>query len=122
MGRGMTACLMAALAVSLGGCATSINMQDAAMQKPYGGFTMPLEDFFGGNEAGDYVTMRFFPIWLLDKPLSLFGDTITLPYTLWLQRASRLHRDAPKASPGQAPQRIGTPSARGTSQGDGPVR
>jgi uncharacterized protein YceK len=74
--------LAVVLIASAGGCATAINLQQADMRKPYGGFTMPLDDFFGGGEAGDYVRVRFWPIWLLDKPLSLAGDTLTLPYTL----------------------------------------
>ena len=99
MCRRMAVCLMVALTVSLGGCATAINMQNVTMRKPYGGFTMPLDDFFGGNEAGDYVLLRFWPLWLLDKPFSLFGDTVTLPYTLWLQRESWLRRDGLEAAP-----------------------
>jgi hypothetical protein len=73
------------LAIPSGGCATAINTQDAALCKPFGGVTMPLTDFFGGSMS-DAVALLFWPIWLVDKPLSLVGDTLTLPYTLWVQR------------------------------------
>jgi len=111
----MTAYLLAVLTAGFSGCATAINMQNATMQKPYGGFTMPLDDFFGGTEAGDYVAVRFCPIWLLDKPLSLFGDTITLPYTLWVQRASWLPQKKPTGS--TTTNRVSLSSPR-----DGPTR
>src|SRR6185437_6782961 len=42
MRRRMTAYLLAVLTAGFSGCATAINMQNATMQKPYGGFTMPL--------------------------------------------------------------------------------
>jgi uncharacterized protein YceK len=100
MCRRISICLMVALTVLVGGCATAINMQDAALRKPYGGFTMPLDDFFGGSEAGDYVLVRFWPIWLLDKPFSLFGDTLTLPYILWLQRDSSSHHEEAESAAG----------------------
>jgi uncharacterized protein YceK len=107
MNRRVAIWLAAALVISAGGCATAINLQEATKQKPYGGFTMPLDDFFGGAEAGDYVLLRFWPLWLLDKPLCLFGDTVTLPYTLWLQRAAWLPSTSPTAAPDQAPQPAG---------------
>ena len=71
------------------GCATALNVQDAALCKPYGGVTMPLTDFFGGNQSGEfseYGAMFFWPFWIIDKPFSLFADTLTLPYTLYAQR------------------------------------
>lgn len=99
--------LAAALVLSIGGCATAINLQDTRQQKPYGGFLMPLDDFFGGEEAGDYVSFRFWPIWLVDKPLSLFGDTISLPYVLWLQRAIWLPHKEPASAFDQPPRPAG---------------
>jgi uncharacterized protein YceK len=117
MSPGRVACLAAVLLASAGGCATAINMQQADMRKPYGGVTMPLDDFFGGGEAGDYVLVRFWPIWLLDKPLSLAADTLTLPYTLWVQRATWLPEKKPATTPGRAgatvPPAAGDPSAGG---------
>jgi hypothetical protein len=80
-------------AVGAGGCATALNMQDVSLRKPYGGFTMPVDDFFGGEPAGEYTAVRFWPLWLLDKPLSLCADTLTLPYVLWLRREAE---SAPK--------------------------
>lgn len=77
------------LAVVGSGCATALNVQDAALRKPYGGVTMRLTDFFGGGESGefsDYGAMFFWPFWVLDKPLSFVGDTLSLPYTLYAQR------------------------------------
>jgi uncharacterized protein YceK len=121
----VAACVVVALAASVGGCATAINMQDAAMRKPYGGFTMSPDDFFGGSEAGEYVVVRFWPMWLLDKPLSLVADTVTLPYTLWVQRDAKLHPNGSNAVPGQVPRPTGwavPPSANGTSQGNVPAR
>ncbi len=102
MCRRLASCLAAVLVVSVSGCATAINMQQAAMRKPYGGVNMCLDDFFGGSEAGDCVLQRYWPIWLLDKPFSLFGDTVTLPYTLWVQRESWLPGKGLAATPDQS--------------------
>jgi uncharacterized protein YceK len=71
------------------GCATALNVQDASLRKPYGGVTMPITDFFGGCESGEfaeYASVFFWPLWLCDKPFSLLADTLTLPYTLAAQR------------------------------------
>jgi len=71
------------------GCATALNVQDDALRKPYGGVTMRLTDFFGGSESGpfsEYAALFFWPFWVVDKPLSFIGDTLTLPYTLHAQR------------------------------------
>ena len=75
-----------ALAIAGAGCATALNMQDAALQKPYGGFLMKPDEFFGGGHMGECSAILFWPMWLLDKPLSLAADTITLPYVLWHKR------------------------------------
>jgi uncharacterized protein YceK len=72
------------------GCATAINIQDATLQKPYGGVTMSPADFFGGGQISESVAVLYWPLWLVDKPLSLVGDTLTLPYTLWVRRAAWL--------------------------------
>jgi uncharacterized protein YceK len=74
------------LSVAGTGCATALNVQDASLHKPYGGFTMPLTDFFGGGEHGETAALLFWPVWLIDKPFSLFADTLTLPYILYAQR------------------------------------
>jgi hypothetical protein len=68
------------------GCATALNMQDEKLRKPYGGFTMPIVDFFGNTESSEAAALLFWPVWLIDKPLSLFGDTLTLPYVLYVRR------------------------------------
>ncbi len=91
------------LAFAGSGCATAINTQDAAMRKPFGGVTMSLTDFFGGGPMSDTVSLLFWPIWLVDKPLSLVGDTLTLPYTLWVQRDTRSPPPGPSADPEQTP-------------------
>ncbi|MGH7170475.1 MAG: YceK/YidQ family lipoprotein [Gemmataceae bacterium] len=92
------------LAMALGwtvvgtGCATALNVQDASLRKPYGGVTMPITDFFGGGESGEsaeYSSLFFWPFWLMDKPLSLFADTLTLPYTLNAQRNPQGTSSAP---------------------------
>lgn len=80
------------LTVAGAGCATALNVQDASLRKPYGGVAMPPTEFFGGNESGEaaeYAALFFWPLWLFDKPLSLFADTLTLPYTLYAQRAAQ---------------------------------
>jgi hypothetical protein len=92
-----------ALAIAGDGCATVLNVQDAAMRKPYGGFTMPLNDFCGGEPGGEYAALVCWPLWLADKPLSLFGDTIALPYLLWLQRDARPPPNGQSAEPVQSP-------------------
>ena len=74
------------LTVAGTGCATALNVQDDSLRKPYGGFVMPLTEFFGGGESAEYASLLFWPFWLLDKPLSLVADTLTLPYTLYPQR------------------------------------
>lgn len=88
------------LTIAGNGCATALNVQDASFCKPYGGFTMPMNDFFGGGEPADYASLLFWPIWLLDKPFSLFADTLTLPYILAKQQ------DAQSSTKSQSPQPI----------------
>jgi uncharacterized protein YceK len=88
-----------AMAIAGGGCATAINTQDAAMRKPFGGVTMPLADFFGGDQTSDNVSLLFWPIWLVDKPFSLVGDMLTLPYTLWVQWDTGLPRTGQSTDP-----------------------
>lgn len=98
---------MLLLAMALGlivesmGCATALNVQDASLCKPYGGVTMPLFMFSGGGELAESAALFLWPYWLLDKPLSLFADTLTLPYTLWAQRdtQSSTNRQIPQLSP-----------------------
>lgn len=97
------------LAIPSGGCATAINTQDAALCKPFGGVTMPLTDFFGGGSMSDSVALLFWPIWLVDKPLSLVGDTLTLPYTLWVQRNAGSDRTEKSADPEPTIRPTGTP-------------
>jgi uncharacterized protein YceK len=87
--RGLVFTIALGLTVGGSGCATALNIQDASLRKPYGGVTMPITEFFGGNESGEaaeYAALFFWPFWVLDKPLSLFADTLTLPYTLYAQR------------------------------------
>jgi hypothetical protein len=91
------------LAIAGNGCATALNMQDAKMHKPYGGVTMSLNDFCGGEPGGDYAAFVCWPIWLADKPLSLCADTITLPYLLWLQRDAQQPQNGQSAEPVQSP-------------------
>ena len=86
------------LTIAGSGCATALNVQDASFCKPYGGFTMPINDFFGGGEPAEWASLLFWPIWLLDKPFSLFADTPTLPYLLVKQR------DAQTPAKSQSPQ------------------
>lgn len=73
-------------AMIAGGCATALNLQDETSRRNYGGVLMAPGEFFGGGDAGDLSAIMFWPLWLLDKPLSLFGDTVALPYTLWVSR------------------------------------
>lgn len=77
------------LTVACLGCATALNIQDATLRKPYGGFTMPILDFFGNTESSESAAFLFWPVWLIDKPLSLFGDTLTLPYILYVRHDSQ---------------------------------
>lgn len=70
------------------GCATALNVQNDSLRKPYGGVTMPLFEFCGGNQSTEHGALVLFPFWLLDKPLSLLADTLTLPYTLWPRQDS----------------------------------
>jgi hypothetical protein len=91
------------------GCATAINTQNAALCKPFGGVTMSLTDFFGGGSMSDPVSLLFWPIWLVDKPLSLVGDTITLPYTLWVQWDAGSGRTEQSADPESTTRPAGTP-------------
>jgi uncharacterized protein YceK len=87
--------LVLALTLVGGGCATALNLQDESLRKPYGGFTMHLADFYGGGDFGELSGILFWPVWLVDKPLSLAADTVTLPYTLWVQRDTWFPRKDP---------------------------
>jgi uncharacterized protein YceK len=89
------------LIVSSVGCATALNTQDASLCKPYGGVTMSLFEFSGGGEMADYSALILWPIWLIDKPFSLFADTLTLPYVWWVQQHSRTspNSQTPQFSP-----------------------
>ena len=88
------------LMVASMGCATAMNMQDDSLRKPYGGVTMPLFEFTGGDLA-EYRALILWPYWVLDKPLSLFADTLTLPFILWSQRdaQSATYRQITQSSP-----------------------
>jgi uncharacterized protein YceK len=65
------------------GCATALNVQDDSRCKPYGGVTMSLFEFSGDGERAEEAAIFLWPFWVMDKPLSFFADTLTLPYTLW---------------------------------------
>ena len=82
------------------GCATALNIQDASQHKPYGGVTMPLTEFSGGGALAEYSAFFLWPYWLIDKPLSLVADTLTLPYTLKAQQDTELstNRQIPQLS------------------------
>src|SRR5262245_5019746 len=82
------------------GCATAMNMEDNSQRKPYGGVTMPLFEFTGDGDLAEYRALLLWPYWVLDKPLSLFADTLTLPYILWSQRdaQSSTNRQFPQLS------------------------
>jgi uncharacterized protein YceK len=80
------------------GCATVKNVESAEA-KPYGGLTMPCFEFFGGGQNGGFAAAGGWPIWLLDKPFTLVGDTVTLPYTLWVTRDAWLPRREPDGAP-----------------------
>lgn len=84
LGIVLTAALCAA------GCATAKNIQNAGLREPYGGVRMKCYDFFGGGQNGGFAAAAFWPIWLVDKPFSFVGDTVTLPYTLWVHRSPHL--------------------------------
>jgi uncharacterized protein YceK len=86
------------LSLAGGGCASVLNLQDETLRKPYGGFTMPIAEFFGGGDFGEISGIFFWPVWLLDKPLSLCADTIMLPYTLWLQRETATPPQTPRSA------------------------
>lgn len=84
------------------GCATALNIQDDSRCKPYGGVTMSLFEFSGDGERAEESALFLWPFWVLDKPLSFFADSLTLPYTLWAQRntQSSTNRQAPQHTPG----------------------
>lgn len=67
---------------SVGGCATAKNVQ-RVQPEPFGGTTMKCHDFYGGGQNGGFAAAGFWPLWLLDKPFSVVGDCVTLPYVLW---------------------------------------
>ena len=99
MHRRFLVALLLLLPVAGNGCATALNMQDETLRKPYGGFSMPISEFFGGGDFGELGGVLFWPLWLVDKPLSLFADTVTLPYTLWVQHDRSLPQAPPSAPP-----------------------
>jgi uncharacterized protein YceK len=101
-------------AIIASGCATALNMQDATLRKPYGGFTMSPTEFFGGDQYAEVVSYLFWPMWLLDKPLSLCADTVTLPYTLWAQRTNSSPSTDQRTEQGQPPP---APAAQGPTSG-----
>jgi uncharacterized protein YceK len=103
MRRRWLVAVVLALALAGGGCATALNLQDEVQRKPYGGFTMPIADFFGSGDFGEVGGILFWPLWLVDKPLSLFGDTITLPYTLWVRRGAASPQTQPSTPSEQKP-------------------
>jgi uncharacterized protein YceK len=95
--------LVLGLAVVDMGCATALNVQDASMRKPYGGVTMSLLVFSGDGEMAESAALFLWPFWLLDKPLSFFADTLTLPYIFWARQ------DSPSSASTYPPKLIQTP-------------
>lgn len=74
--------LLLALAVpGASGCGTVMNLERAE-PKVFGGTRMGVGDFSGGHQFGGIVGG---PVCIADKPLSLVGDCVTLPYLLWKQ-------------------------------------
>ncbi len=101
MRRTLLLAMALGLTVAGTGCATALNVQDASLRKPYGGVAMPLNDFFGGGDSADYASLLLWPFWLVDKPLSLFADTLTLPYILWAQHDTLLSPKSQISQPTQ---------------------
>jgi uncharacterized protein YceK len=67
------------------GCGTIQNVERADA-RVYGGFRMTCYEFCGGGgQNAGFATLVVWPFWLLDKPLSLVGDTLTIPYVIWLK-------------------------------------
>lgn len=102
MRRKLLVAMVLGLTVASMGCAATLNVQDASRCKPYGGVAMPLTEFFGGDESGEaaeFGAFLFWPFWLLDKPLSFVVDTLTLPYTLYVQRDTLFPARKPRAKP-----------------------
>lgn len=64
------------------GCGTVRNVQTGG--EPYGGVRMKCYDWCGGGgQNAGFAAAVLWPFWLIDKPLCLVGDTVTLPYCLW---------------------------------------
>lgn len=80
--------------VSGSGCATGMNVKQANCE-PFGGTKMSCVNFSGGGQNGGFAAGIMWPLWLADKPLSLAGDVVTLPYVLWQREEMRKH-PAPK--------------------------
>jgi uncharacterized protein YceK len=94
----VVACLAALVLSTVSGCGTVVNLvsrhptdfTDAT--KPYGGV------FVDGAFAGDFAmqpqTLPVALFWLIDLPFSFVGDTVTLPYVLYLNA----HKGDPAAA------------------------
>jgi len=85
--RILTVLAFAALGTS--GCATATNLE-RGHPKPFGGSTMRCATFVCPHTdprehtlGVGFGVLLFWPVWLADKPLSLVGDLVTLPYVLY---------------------------------------
>jgi uncharacterized protein YceK len=114
MARRTLAALGAAVAlVGLGGCGTVTNLTVAEIcqdppRSPYGGVRCDAEsipDYFAGPFAQEHVEPLIIPgAWLagiyvlfVDTPLSVLGDTLTLPYTVYVTASEKQARQAPES-------------------------
>jgi uncharacterized protein YceK len=79
--------VLALAALGTSGCATATNLE-RGHPKPFGGSLMGCGTFLvpdpnQHNLGTGFAVLMFWPVWLADKPLSLVGDLVTLPYVLY---------------------------------------
>ena len=112
MTRNVVAACAAALALCVrSGCGTMINLTGRGEgPKPYGGVEIVAKSgvAFSVGSVGEDNTVRFFPalvgvplgmyLLLVETPLSAVGDTLTLPYVLYL----KAQKDQPTGPPDAA--------------------
>jgi len=112
--------LLACCALVLTGCGTVQHLSNSPDRvRPYGGTRMCCHEWFGSSK-GQYAAMAglyFWPFYLVDKPLCVVADTLTLPYTL---RASALRSRTELGSPQPgAPPHL-QPQSNHTEESDAP--
>lgn len=76
--RRLLAFALTLAAPGAGGCGTVMNLERGE-PKVFGGTRMGSSDFSGGHQFGGLIGG---PVCIVDKPFSLVGDLVTLPYVL----------------------------------------